>query len=154
MSEFLKILPILLLSSVKFLPCPSISIAAGFSVIESIMITTCGGLSGAIVFFRSAEYLMERSRRRRILMVLAGKRKPPKVFSRYNRVLVQIKMRFGLVGIALITPVALSIPIGSLVMAKFFKHKSMALPSILISVLSWSLLLSILTAQFHVIFYK
>lgn len=152
MSEFLKILPILLLSSVKFLPCPSLAILAGFSVFESILITTSGGLSGAIVFFRSAEYLMERARRRRLLLVMSGKRKPARTFTRYNRVLVNIKRRFGVGGIALLTPIALSIPVGSLVMAKFFKHKSMALPSILISVLFWSVLLSIVTRQFNIVF--
>lgn len=152
MSEFLKIVPILLLSSVKFLPCPSLAILSGFSLIESILITTSGGLTGAIVFFRSAEYLMERTRRRRILQVMSGKRKPAKVFTRYNRVLVNVKKRFGISGIAVLTPVALSIPVGSLIMAKFFKHHAMALPSILISVLVWSVLLSYITSHFNIVF--
>lgn len=152
MEEVLKFIPIIFLSAVKFLPAPTLAIVAGFSFLESILITCSGGLAGVVTFYRSSEYLMERARKKKAAKLALGIGKPSLKFTRMNRFLVKLKHRFGIVGIALLTPAILSIPFGSIVMAKFFKHSHFAMPALMIAVAVWSFLLTFLTVKFGLLF--
>lgn len=64
--------------------------------------------------------------------------------------MVKVKHRVGIVGMALITPTILSIPIGAVVSAKFFKHNPWMLPALLLSVFLWALLLTTLTRMVEI----
>ena len=48
---------------------------------------------------------------------------PKKVFTKFNRRVIRIKHRFGLTGIAILTPIFLSIPIGAFLAERFYKDK-------------------------------
>ena len=48
---------------------------------------------------------------------------PKKVFTKFNRKVIRIKSRFGLIGIAILTPIFLSIPIGAFLAERFYKDK-------------------------------
>lgn len=146
-----KAIPVILLSAFKFLPCPSLAVLMGYGFWETLLITVPAGIAGTAFFYLSASFLMERSRRRKLAAVQAGKRKV-RQFTWINKVLIGIKHRFGIIGIALITPSILSIPLGSIVMAKFFKHKKEALPALMISVTFWGVLLTFLSIRFNLKF--
>ena len=47
----------------------------------------------------------------------------------------------GIKGIAILTPMFISIPLGSIITAKFFTHKKWAYPSLLLAVVFWALVI-------------
>ncbi len=64
-------------------------------------------------------------------------KKPKKNFTKSNRRVINIKRRFGLLGIAIITPVILSIPIGAFLAERFFKDKKKIIIYLSISGVFW-----------------
>lgn len=64
---------------------------------------------------------------------------PKKVFTNFNRRVITIKHRFGLAGIAAVSPVFLSIPIGAFLAERFFKNKQKVIFYLAISNLFWSI---------------
>ena len=61
-----------------------------------------------------------------------------KKFTKTNRFLVKVKHRFGLGGIAAITPVLLSIPVGVLFALSITQDKKKILMAMMMSILFWS----------------
>ncbi len=59
-------------------------------------------------------------------------------FTRSNRFLVRIKQRFGLGGIAALTPIVLSIPVGVLFALTLTHDKKKIMISMILSVLFWA----------------
>lgn len=64
---------------------------------------------------------------------------PKKVFTKSNRRIIKIKHRFGLAGIAMFTPIFLSIPLGSFLAERFYKDKRKVILYIAVSNLFWSI---------------
>jgi hypothetical protein len=62
-------------------------------------------------------------------------------FTTTNRFLVRIKRRFGLGGIAVLTPIALSIPVGVLFALALTHDKKKIMISMIISLLFWATIL-------------
>lgn len=138
--ELAEIVSIFFLSAVKFMFAPSVAIAAGFTLLETILITSTGGMFGITVFYYFGHWIIKVIDRWRF-----GKNKPrtKKVFTRKNKFIVRLKGRFGLVGLIIITPALLSIPIGCVVAAKFYYNNKSTYPMLLISTVIWSVGLSI-----------
>ena len=65
-----------------------------------------------------------------------------RVFTRTNRFIVRVKRGHGMHGLAMITPPLISIPIGSILAAKYFHHDRRTLPTLLSSVVIWSVVLT------------
>lgn len=101
---------------------------AGIPFIHTYLTTAIGGTFGAAVFYFTAELFMVINNRK-----LAKKReeakangvelKEKKRFTRLNKFIVRIKSRLGIVGISFWAPFFLSVPIGSIVAAKFYGKK-------------------------------
>lgn len=145
MEEFAGILSVVAMSMVKFAVAPLLALQLGYSIPATVLMTTVGGCSGVFIFFKASGWFMERSERRRRLRALRREqegRPAARVFNRRNRTIVRVKRSQGLPGLALITPAIISIPIGTIIAAKYFRHHPRALPSLFGSVLLWSLLLS------------
>jgi uncharacterized membrane protein len=53
-----------------------------------------------------------------------------------------VKQRYGILGLAMFAPPTLSIPVTALLAAKYFRHDRRTLPTLLVSVLLWSAVLS------------
>lgn len=62
---------------------------------------------------------------------------PKKIFTKSNRRVLKIKQRFGLTGIAILTPVLLSIPIGAFLAERFYKDKKKVIIYLSISGIVW-----------------
>ncbi len=62
----------------------------------------------------------------------------PKVFTKRNRKLVTIWRRYGLMGIAFITPVVISIPIGTIVACRLVHDKKKIFLYMFVSIMFWS----------------
>ena len=95
--------------------------------------TMLGAWFSMTIFYWSSEYFMERSKRRRLRRIQAALDKgklPPgyKKFTRINKLVVWIKQNIGIVGVTIIAPLFLSIPIGSIVCAKFYGREKITFP--------------------------
>ncbi|MBL7777482.1 MAG: hypothetical protein JNK66_04180 [Chitinophagales bacterium] len=64
-------------------------------------------------------------------------------FTRSNRLLVKVKQRFGLGGIAVLTPIVLSIPVGVLFATTITHDKKKIILSMVMSALFWAVLISL-----------
>ena len=117
---------VFLTASTKFLLSAFIGIN-GFKLqpLETFIIISLGGIAGTIVFYSMANKLMINSQKKRVrkMAKLVAEGKPlPKFMTKTNKIIVKTKHTFGLWGLAFLTASILSIPIGSVICAKFYKH--------------------------------
>ena len=129
------LLPILVLCMFKYLlGAPAMSVYIDdFGIIGTILLTTLSGTLGATitVFFGAA-------------ITLAYRKAFPKVekkFTKWNRKLAWLRNRTGLIGIAFITPIFLSIPVGSLIALSLAKDKSKVILYVGVSCLFWAIVI-------------
>ncbi|MCB0792112.1 MAG: hypothetical protein H6595_01130 [Flavobacteriales bacterium] len=145
MSDPLEILSILATSMVKFAMSPFLSYKMGYSFGETLLFTSIGGTVGVLFFYRISGWLMRRARVARLHRTIAeshGVRKRRKAFTRTNRFIVRVKRGHGLEGLAAITPILISIPLGAVLAAKYFDHDRRTIPTMISAVLIWSVVLS------------
>lgn len=147
MGAWLQIVGLLLLSSTKFLFAPSTVVAAGYDYKETIIITTLGGWMGVLIFYYFGRVLIELILRR---FINPNKKKSPFTFT--NKLIIKTKVKYGIIGLAAITPVLISIPIGSIIAARYFSRVSLTVPYLLVAVLAWSLILTTISIQFKGLF--
>lgn len=132
---FAKISGLLLLAATKFLFAPGMVRAAGFNFWESIFICILGGWTGIFIFYFVGKWVTKQ-----FDSLLSKKNK--KKFTRMNRFVIRIKTKFGLLGIAILTPCILSIPIGCILASKYFRHNNLTLTYLLVSLVSWAFILN------------
>ena len=107
LEEFLKIITIFLLTMFKFIAGPTLGYAAGLSYLISVWITFSGMMSSVFVFTFLGELLRERFIKRYFA--------PRRVFTKRSRRFVKVWNKFGVIGVALLTPIILT-PIGGTIM--------------------------------------
>jgi hypothetical protein len=132
MSTFLEVLLILLTSMVKFVASPVVSFALGYSFMQTMIMIGIGGCTGVLIFFFAGGWIMGR---------IEGRRKNRRNFTRTNKAIVRLRRGQGLNGLAVMTPVIISIPIGTLIAAKYYRHEKRTLPVLLSAVLLWDVVL-------------
>ncbi|WP_291862450.1 hypothetical protein [Marinilabilia sp.] len=114
---------------------------------ETILYTNIGGLIGIIVslfFSKGLIYFWNK------LSSGKGKspKKPKKRFTKSNRRLVLLKSKYGMPGIAILTPVLLSIPLGTFLTAKYYRHKKSNYLFLFLGQVVWSFIYTIVLTQF------
>ena len=109
--EILKAIPIYLLCTLKVVFGPTLGYAAKLHILTTIICTAGGMMTSVVAFTYFGEWL-----RMKILKKWISKRKK---FSPNNRRIVIVWKKFGLVGIALLTPLGLT-PIGGTILAVSF----------------------------------
>jgi len=138
MKEILAILSLLGFCSIRhtWMGIPAAAIA-GYSLVEIMVIGIVGGMIGIVLF----TYLTVPVKR------LYKKLFPKKVrkFTKMNRRIIRIRQRFGLWGIALITPPIFSIPVGAIVASSMYSNKKRIFATMFVSVLGWSILSSLIS---------
>ena len=75
---------------------------------------------------------------------------PKKIFSRRSRRMVKIWKRWGLLGLAALTPVLFSIPIGTFFMIRLEKNRNRIFLYMFISITCWSLIITTFLQLAHV----
>jgi len=138
MADVLKILGLVLFSGIKFFLAPTTTVVAGYGFWETILITISGGIIGFLVFYRFGKLLSQWFQKK-------FKRKKNKVFSRKNRFIVKIKSSYGRIGIAILTPCLISIPLGAILSASYFSDKKGTVVLNIASVVFWSFVLTYIT---------
>lgn len=145
MQEFLSAITVVATAMVKFLFAGLVSYGLGHGFVKTLVYTAIGGNAGMLTFYFSGKGLLELFRKRYLRRVQdrTAKGLPPKpIFTRTNRLIVRVKQRYGIIGLASFAPPTLSVPITAILAAKYFRHDRRTLPSLLISVLIWSVVLS------------
>jgi hypothetical protein len=105
--EILKAIPVCLSSMLKFILGPSLGYAAGLHIVTTIFMTVVGMMSMVFLFTYGGEWI-----KKKVLPKFSkGKR-----FSVHNRRFVNIWKKYGLLGVAVLTPIILT-PIGGTLLA-------------------------------------
>ena len=122
---------------------PTAVVVFKYNFIKVIIVACAGGITGNVIFTNlSAAILrwMDNYRHKRNIH--------KKIFTKSTRRMIRIKQRFGLAGIAAITPL-ISQPIGAFFAEKFFKDKKKVILYLSISVIIWSIGLYFILYMFH-----
>jgi hypothetical protein len=99
-----------------------------------VLTTGTGAAVGVLLFYYGGTYLFKWTSH------LKSKKKKP-VFTKGRRRIVFIKNKFGLIGFIAISAI-ISVPITSLLAAKFFKHNRFTPLWLICGFMVWSLILS------------
>lgn len=158
MEFILKVLFIGLMSAVKFITAAPLASAYGFEYWETLLITSTGGLAGVTFFFQLSKWTLRAFKKTReniqkvssnpIESTKNNTTVKKKIFTWKNKFIVKTVRRFGLAGIAFITPVVLSIPLGTFIAFRYFNNKNKVYTYLSLAVFFWSVLLSSLTLLF------
>lgn len=135
-AEVLKILSIFILSAIKFgIGGVPAAVIANFSFFKSMLITVSGGITGVIIFAYLSSWLTERFKKKKNLS------KPKKKFTLTNKIIVYVKKYFGLIGLSVITPLILSIPLGVFLAVRYYHDKWKVIRYMMASVTFWAVAL-------------
>ncbi|MBN1415217.1 MAG: hypothetical protein JW973_08970 [Bacteroidales bacterium] len=116
---------------------PLAVLAMKMSFIETLIYTNAGGILGVLIFAFFSDILI-RTCSKYWPEKLKFFRKSKKVFKKSNRRLVTLKMKYGLPGIVILTPVLLSIPVGTFLVTKYYGTKKLNLFWLIAGNVCWS----------------
>lgn len=126
-------------STIKFMFAPIGGPLAGLNFFETLFSCAAGAIVSSAVFFFSSRYFMERAAKKYQEQVRKSVEegtpfKQKKKFTRMNKFIVRIKRSIGIIGICFWAPLFLSIPLGTIIAAKFFGHSRMAYPLVVLGI--------------------
>lgn len=156
MEYLLKYLNVIVIASIKFFWATPYAYLFRLNQIETFVMIQLGGLLGFLFFYYFFSFLLKELKliwpliyyvtppifkvrfeqwrdTRRYRRLTANK------FTRTNKLIVNIRRRYGMMGIVLLTPILLSIPLGALIGTKYFHHHRGFIPSMLLSIFSWGI---------------
>jgi|TARA_B110000495_G_scaffold197730_1_gene208451 hypothetical protein len=111
-----------LMGTVKFMFAATSMMAFSVSYWEVVFATFLGAFVSFNIFFFFSGLLMERAKEKKLEKIKKGTLKPKKQFSRMNKFIVRLKFSsFGYFVLVIVGPMVLSIPIGSIIIAKFYR---------------------------------
>jgi len=144
MSTLFKILPLFLLSMVKFVVgVPSAFAAFQFNFWELLLFAISAGFMGVTVFMFFSDWLFAVWDAFKYRFFRKKEPVKKKIFTRQSRIFVRIIKKYGLPGIALITPTIISIPIGTILARRLYPDRKKVYIYLLVSVVIWSFILSL-----------
>lgn len=163
---FGKILSLLLLSSIKFIFAFPIAYKFHFSFILTFIVTSAGGILGIIFFSYFWEqvirlymwfvhsYLYHYPKIRKLLkkfkqFFIKPKNKRQIPFKK-KRQYVRLKNNWGILGLALLTPIVLSIPLGTFLTVRFYGRNIKTIVLLSTIVVFLSALMSCLTHFYEI----
>ena len=136
----LQELIIMLMSSVKFLiAIPIAAYQYEFSFWETFFFSSIGGVLGVIIFAKFSYWIIEQYN-----TWMSSKQKANSKKGLKRVVAIKTIRKYGLFGIAFLTPIFFSIPIGTFIALRFFPNKKKTLPVLAASVFGWSFVLSVI----------
>jgi len=126
-------------SMIKFLFTPFGGPKAGLSFIETYVVCVAGALLSASIFYFSSEFFLKRARNKRNELSRKSIEtgiplKQKKKFTKTNKLIVRIKHKLGIIGVAFYAPLFLSIPIGTIITAKFYGKEKRTFPLIILGI--------------------
>ena len=150
----LRMLGVFMVSGLKFIVAPFMSIELGFSYSQTLVYTAVGGIAGVWFFYHLSHILIaiyHRYYTQKVYPYLLSfsffrnnfvSQKKRKVFTHKKRLLVNIRSRYGLPGIIILTPILLSIPFGTFLAITYYSHHRHLLAYMAASVVCWTVVLT------------
>lgn len=143
---------VFLTAATKFLASPFLAVNGfGLSVFQTFITISSGGIFGTILFYSLGSKLISVNQKKRLAKIerLKAKGKAlPKIMTKTNKIIIKTKHAFGIWGLAFLTATFLSIPIGSIICVKFYRHKKTTIFIIFFFVIVNSILLSLIANSF------
>ncbi|MGB1241641.1 MAG: hypothetical protein ACPG49_03915 [Chitinophagales bacterium] len=133
--DVLPILIVLFWASTKFMVAYGFVFYYDFSFLFSILITISGGMLGVWIFSVLHKYFTAWQAKH-----FPSKKKKTFTINRRKRIIVRIKNSYGLAGIAFLTPVFLTVPVGTIVANAFYKNKAKVYSYMFIAFSFWSVI--------------
>lgn len=132
-----KYLSVYLLSMLKFIAGPTMGPALGFTWIETVVVTILGMMTSVIIFTFFGKQI-------RAWYLNREGAKKPKLFTRRNRRFVSVWKKYGIAGVALLTPLIFTPIGGALLVSSLGGGVRKTLLYMLISAIVWSAAMSTL----------
>ena len=124
-----------------------------FNFLEALLVCSAGGITGSFVFTYLIDSIIK-VWNRFLDKNFPNRNKNKKKFSRKNRFIIKAKKNFGIVGISIISPVLLSIPLGSFLAIRFFHDRRKTVFWMSLSVVFWTVVLFFIYTAFSSTFKK
>jgi len=131
---FWKFLSIVLLTMLKFIAGPTLGYASGFSLFMTILMTVTGMMCSVVLFTFLGKLLKEK-----VLDRIFVRRKK---FTSRNRRFIRVWKKFGLTGVAFLTPIIFTPIGGTLLLTSFGSPRRKILLSMLLSAIFWAVVFS------------
>jgi hypothetical protein len=138
--EILKAVPIYVSCLFKFIVGPVAGYGVGLHIITTILVTVLGMMTSVVAFTFFGEWL-----RMKLLKTWLSKQKK---FSPNSRRVVTVWKKFGLAGIALLTPIIFTPIGGTIVAVSLGAPKKFILLYMLISAVTFAILFSVVIYTF------
>jgi len=150
----LRMLGVLLVSGIKFIVAPFMSMKLGFTYSQTLVYTAVGGIAGVWFFYHLSQILLaiyHRYYTQKIYPFLLRfsflrnhflTNKKRKIFTRKMRLLVTMRSKYGLPGIIILTPILLSIPFGTFLVITYYSNQRHILAYLAASVVCWTIVLT------------
>jgi len=137
--QFIQFISVLLLGGTKFFLAIPLAVHYNFSFWETFIFSCIGGVVGVIIFAKFRKVVLKIYYRFYLYDYSVKKKK------NFRKIIaVRAVRKYGLFGIAFLTPIFFSIPIGTFIALHFFPDKKKTLPILFASVLGWSFLLTLI----------
>ena len=134
LEELARAVPVYFSSMLKFIFGPLGGYVSGLNIVTTILTTVAGMMTAVLAFTFFGDFMRNR--------VFKSFFKNRKKFSDRNRKFIRIWRRYGLVGVAALTPVLLT-PIGGTILAiSFGTPKNRLIFAMFVSASIWSVLLT------------
>lgn len=128
LEAIIKYFTVFLGSMFKFIAGPTAGIATGLTVFETTFFTVLGMMTSVLLFSSAGNQLKK---------IIPSLFKRKRLFTAANRRIVVLWRRFGLKGIAFLTPLLLSPIIGTMVAVSFGESKKRIFTFMLVSAIFW-----------------
>ena len=139
--HWLELLLFILLAAVKFaVVVPVYIIKNNLNFFEGLAFSLFSGTLGIIFFIGVSDVLL------RFIHWISDRfqigKKKKNTFSKRNRMLVKVMKSYGLLGIAFLSPIILSLPVGTFIALRYYKDKKQVFIYLWLGVLFWSIIFS------------
>lgn len=141
-----EIISVILLSAIKFsIGGVPLAIFYKFSFIKAVTTTSVGGILGVFTFSFISEWIINASKK---ILKRRQENRIKKIFTWKNKIIVWVKNKMGLIGLAILTPTLLSLPLGLFLAVRYFKDRNKIIIYMSISVFTCSVILASLKFLF------
>ncbi len=144
----------MVIASVKFFWAAPYAYLFRLTQVETFVFIELGGIFGFLFFYSLFSFLLKelkliwpliyfitprifKVRFERWLDGRRYRRLTADKFTRRNKMIVRIRKQSGMLGIIILTPIVLSIPVGAFLGTKYFHHKRRFIPLMLLSIFLW-----------------
>lgn len=160
----LKLINVFLLASVKYFFSFPYALIIGLNYEQAIISVMIGGIAGFFFFYYLSGILIRvyqqyksvlckmvpgfiKMRYQRLCDMRNRVREKTR-FTRKNRWLINMKVKYGVWGIVITSPVILSIPVGAFLLKKYYPKTKNVFGYMMISIVGWAAFFSVLTIIF------